>query len=140
VTNGAEAIVVGWNSHMITTEKQVLDTLFVRLQNPPTDIQLDDLPLNVVPISRHTISIKCELPNDNILTVSRDQVPVIPNFAMTDFASQGRTRTNSVVDLHNCCSHQSVYTCLSCSASIDAMVLVQGFDPSKVQGGLSGYL
>jgi len=125
---------------MITTEKQVLDTLFVRLQNPPTDIQLDDLPLNVVPISRHTISIKCELPNDNILTVSRDQVPVIPNFAMTDFASQGRTRTNNVVDLHNCRSHQSVYTCLSCSASIDGTVLVQGFDPSKVQGGLSGYL
>jgi len=80
------------------------------------------------------------LPNDNILTVSRDQVPVIPNFAMTDFASQGRTRTNNVVDLHNCRSHQSVYTCLSRSASIDGTVLVQGFDPSKVQGGLSGYL
>src|SRR5882762_21960 len=77
---------------MITTEKQVLNTLFVRLNNPPTNIQLDDLPLNVVPISQHTISIKCELPNDNVLIVSRDQV------------------------------------------------LVQGFDPSKVQGGLSGYL
>jgi len=140
VTNGAEAIVVGWNSHVITSNKQVLDTLFVKLKNPPTDIQLDDLPLNVVPISRQTISIKCELPNDNILTVSRDQVPVIPNFAMTDFASQGRTRINNVVDLHNCCNHQSVYTCLSRSASIDGTVLVQGFDASKVQGGLSGYL
>src|SRR5882762_448743 len=140
VTNGAEAIVVGWNSQMITTDKQVLDTLFVRLNNPPTNIQLDDLPLNVVPISRHTISVKCDLPNDNILTVSRDQVPVIPNFAMTDFASQGRTRANNVVDLHNCCSHQSVYTCLSRSASIDGTILVQGFDASKVQGGLSGYL
>jgi len=43
VTNGAEAIVVGWNSHMILL-KTVLDTLFVRLQNPPTNIQLDDLP------------------------------------------------------------------------------------------------
>jgi len=26
VTNGAEAIVVGWNSHVITGNKQVLDT------------------------------------------------------------------------------------------------------------------
>jgi len=81
VTNGAEAIVVGWNSHVITGNKQVLDTLFVKLKNPPTDIQLDDLPLNVV-------------------------------------------------DLHNCRSHQSVYTCLSRSASIDGTILVQGFDPS----------
>jgi len=59
---------------------------------------------------------------------------------MTDFASQGRTRINNVVDLHNCRNHQSVYTCLSRSASIDGTVLVQGFDASKVQGGLSGYL
>jgi len=45
---------LGGNSHMITTEKQVLDTYLLDLQNPPTDIQLDDLPLNVVPIS-HTL-------------------------------------------------------------------------------------
>jgi hypothetical protein len=140
VTNGAEATAVGWKSHFISEDKETLDILFVKLTNPPKNIQLDGLPENVVPISKHTISVPCDLPNDNIVRVSREQVPVLPNFAMTDYASQGRTRPFNVVYLNNCRSHQSMYTCLSRSASLDGTVLVQGFDPRKIQGGLTGYL
>ncbi|KAI0054662.1 hypothetical protein BV25DRAFT_1816758, partial [Artomyces pyxidatus] len=59
---------------------------------------------------------------------------------MTDYASQGRTRPYNVVDLKKCRSHQSVYTCLSRSSSLDGTVLVQSFDPSIICKGLSGYL
>jgi hypothetical protein len=109
VTNGAEAIVVGWKSHFISEDKEALDILFVKLANPPKTIQLDGLPENVVPISKHTMSVTCDLPNDSIVKVSREQVPVLPNFAMTDYASQGRTRPLNVVDLNNCRTHQSMY-------------------------------
>src|SRR5882762_4302757 len=68
------------------------------------------------------------------------QMTVLPNFAMTDYASQGRTRPYNVVDMNNCRSHQSMYTCLSRGASLDGTVLVQGFDPRKIQGGMTGYL
>ena len=113
VTNGAEAVVVGWKSHLIAEDRETLDTLFVKLVNPPKNIQLDGLPQNVVPISKHAMCVPCDLPNDSVVRVSREQVPVLPNFAMTDYASQGRTRPYNVVDMNNCRSHQSMCTCLS---------------------------
>jgi len=33
-----------------------------------------------------------------------------------------------------------MYTCLSRGSSLDGTVLVQGFDPRKIQGGMTGYL
>jgi hypothetical protein len=35
------------------------------------------------------------------------QVLVLPNFAMTNYASQGKTRDINVVDLNNCKDHFS---------------------------------
>src|ERR1700729_4659597 len=57
-----------------------------------------------------------------------------------NYSSQGRTRPDNVVDLNNCHSHQSYYTCLSRSASAEGTIIVQGFDPKVITGGASGYL
>src|SRR6185369_4446613 len=67
---------------------------------------------------------------------------VLLNFGMTDYASQGRTRPNNVVDLQNCKNHQSYYTALSRSASAKGTIIVQGFDPSTIQDTtkMSGFL
>jgi len=140
VTNGAEAIVVGWNASDISDGKQVLDTLFVQLINPPKNIQIDGLPLNVVPIPRQTKTVTCLYPDDDKIEVSREQVPVLPNFAMTDYSSQGRTRLYNVVDLHNCVNHQSYYTCLSRGSTAEGTIIVQGFDAAKITGHASGHL
>ena len=78
--------------------------------------------------------------NRKLVKIWRDQVPVVPNFAMTDFNSQSRTRSSNVVDIYNCRSHQSVYTCLSRGSTYDGTLIVQGFNPSKIQGGISGWL
>ncbi|KAI0055032.1 hypothetical protein BV25DRAFT_1762200, partial [Artomyces pyxidatus] len=118
VTNGAEATVIGWRSHVSPHDQETLDTVFIKLTKPPQPVQLDGLPENVVPISRQTTRVKCEMPNDIPTWIAREQVPLLPNFAMTDYASQGRTRPYNVVDLKNCRGHQSIYTCLSRSASI----------------------
>jgi len=80
------------------------------------------------------------LPNDETILILRDQVLILPNFAMTDYASQRRTRPNNLVDLSNCKNHQSYYTCLSRSASAAGTIIIQGFDPNKIIGGASGYL
>jgi hypothetical protein len=85
-------------------------------------------------------SISCKLWNDEIINVTRNQVLVLPNFSMTDYASQGRTRPQNLVDLNNCKSHLSYYTCLSRSATADGTVIIQGFDPSKIVGNAPGYL
>ncbi|KAF8867602.1 hypothetical protein BD779DRAFT_1464056 [Infundibulicybe gibba] len=59
---------------------------------------------------------------------------------MTDYASQGKTRINNVVDLNNCYTHQSYYTALSRSASAAGTIILQGFDGRKITGGASGAL
>jgi len=70
----------------------------------------------------------------------RQQVWILPNFAMTDYASQGKTRLYNVVHLNSCRSHMSYYTCLSRSASAAGTIILQGFEPSKITRGCSGYL
>lgn len=52
-------------------------------------MQLEGLPINVVPVVHESISVACSLPNGTIWQINRDQVPVVSNFEMTDFGSQG---------------------------------------------------
>lgn len=113
MTKGAEGTVAGWQLNRNMTGKVILDMLFVKLTSPPRDIKLEGLPVNVVPITRRTVPVECSMFNDDVVTINRSQVHILPNFAMTDYASQGRTRVNNVMDLHNCKNHQSYYTCLS---------------------------
>ena len=127
VTNGAEAIVVGWKCKPLDdTGKRILETVFVELISPPKSIQLEGLPLNVVPISKIASMTQCIMPNGKILNINRDQVPLVPNFAMTDYNFQGRTRPENVVDLQNCRNHQSVYICLSKGSSYKGTAIIQG--------------
>ena len=59
---------------------------------------------------------------------------------MTDYTSQGKIRLKNPVDLSNCRSHQSYYTCLSRSATASGTVIVQSFSPHLITCGASGYL
>ena len=140
ITKGQEGIVYGWQSAVGSHGQTILDTLFVRLLNPPSPVKFDGLPENVVPIPPSTTAVVCSLPDDTQINISRTQVEVLPNFAMTDYAPQGKTRPFNVVDLHNSRSHQSYYTALSRSASASGTIILQGFNPSMITGNASGAL
>jgi hypothetical protein len=140
ITNGQEATVVGWQSKRGSRGQRMIDTLFLELKNPPSNIQIDNLRENVVPMTCSSNTITCSLPDDTKVTISRTQVEVLPNFAMTDFASQGKTRPFNPVDLNNCRSHQAFYTALSRSSSAAGTIILQGFDSRKITGKASGAL
>jgi hypothetical protein len=140
ITRGQEAIVHSWQHSVGSKSQKILDILFVELQNPPKQVKFEGLPLNVVPLTRSSVQVKCSLPNDEFVSLSRSQVEVLPNFAMTDYSSQGKTRPHNPVDLNNCRTHQSYYTALSRSASAAGTCIVQGFDPRMVTEGASGAL
>ena len=140
ITKGQEATVHAWDSHKTAEGRDVLDTLFVELTNPPTPVKLDGLPLNVIPLTRTSVTTSCRLADDTSLTVSRNQVEALPNFAMTDYASQGKTRPYNVVELSQCRSHQSYYTALSRSATAAGTLILNTIHPSKITGGASGAL
>jgi hypothetical protein len=120
--------------------REVLETLFVQLVDPPRIIQLPGLPENVVPLAKTKHRITCKLPNDKPISIIRQQVDVLLNFAMTVHASQGRTRKNNVCDISNCKNHLGYYTALSRSSSADGTIILQGFNSQKIQGGIKGSL
>ena len=138
MTRGQEGHVVGWQSKTGSKGQRMLDTLFVELKNPPTKVHIEGLPENVVPVCPTTNSIQVSLPNDDRYHISRTQVEVLVNYAMTDFASQGKTRPYNVADLNNLSNHQAYYTALSRSATACRTLILQGFDPRKISGGCSG--
>ncbi|KAF8868708.1 hypothetical protein BD779DRAFT_1426872, partial [Infundibulicybe gibba] len=140
ITRGQEGTVYGWQAEVGSCGQNILGVLFVRLINPPQQVQFIDLPENVVPIMRTSSNTLCYLPDDSTVSITRCQVEVLPNFAMTDYVSQGKTRTYNVVDLNNSYLHQSYYTALSRSASTAGTVILQGFDARKITGGASGAL
>jgi hypothetical protein len=140
MTKGQNAIIYDWQMTEGSKGQCMLDTLFMKLVNPPQIVQLDNLPENVVPLTRTITNTQCVLPNDATINISRSQVEVLPNFAMTDYTSQGKTRPFNVVDLSSARSHQSYYTALSRSASAAGTVILQGFDTYKITGGASGAL
>jgi hypothetical protein len=140
MTRGQEGYVYGWQTITGSQGQRMLDTLFVKLKTPPTTIQIDGLPENVVPICPTTNNIRATLPNDESYCISRKQVEVLVNFAMTDFASQGKTRPFNVADLNNLANHQAYYTALSRSATAQGTLILQGFDARKMTGGCSGAL
>ncbi|KAJ7696999.1 hypothetical protein B0H17DRAFT_864523, partial [Mycena rosella] len=140
ITKGQEGRVVGWHEAQGNRGQRILDTLFVELENPPHPVSIPGLPQNVVALVKATKKTWCSLPDDMMVQVSRDQVLILPNFAMTDYSSQGKTRELNVVDLNNCRTHFSYYTALSRSSTSDGTVILQGMQESKITRGISGYL
>ena len=139
ITKGQEGFVYGWQSQAINSVN-TLDTLFIQLSDPSTLVQLDGLPLNIVPLAKNSVATTCNLPDDSSLEILHSQPDVLPNFAMTDFASQGKMQVNNVVDLRYMRSHQGYYTSLSCGTSAAGTLILGGFHPSKITGGASGAL
>ena len=140
MTRGQEGFVHGWQSKIGSQGQNVLDTLFVKLKDPPSSVLIPGLPENVVPVFPTTTNVNAMLPNDEKFSIARTQVEVLVNFAMTDFASQGKTRPFNVSDLNNLRSHQAYYTALSRSATADGTLILQGFDSKHTTGGCSGAL
>jgi len=140
ITKGQEGFVVGWQADKGPHGKRILDTLFVRLYKPAKNIQIPGLPENVVRLVKSTKTITCIFPSDLKESIEHHQVNVLPNFAMTDYASQGKSKDFNVVHLSSCYSHMSYHTCLSRSTSAAGTIIMQGFEPSIIIKGCSGYL
>ena len=137
-TNKAETRVVDWKCRSLDDIKKMqLETVFVELIAPSTSIQLEGLPLNVVPIYKMQTKVKCMMPNGKVLNISKDQVSLIPNFAMIDYSFQGKIWINNVINLNNCKNHQSIYTCLFRESTYERIAIIQEFDDFMIKGGIS---
>ncbi|KAJ3754423.1 hypothetical protein EV360DRAFT_51659 [Lentinula raphanica] len=140
ITKGQKGFVYAWHTAEGKFSQNVLETVFVLLDEPPKDIKIKGLPLNVVPISRRKTTGYVSLPDDSKIHISRNQVDILPGFAMTAHASQGQSLHSNAIDLNTLTDHHAWYTALSRSRSAHNTLILQGFDSSKVTGGASGAL
>ncbi|TFK58588.1 hypothetical protein BDN72DRAFT_781895, partial [Pluteus cervinus] len=140
ITKGQEGYVYNWVSTTGSKGQKTLQVLFVKLANPPRTIHFEGLPENVVPVYKTTTRTKVSLPRGSDVSVSRTQVEVLPNFSMTDYSSQGKTRPFNPVDLDHSKTHQHIYTALSRGTSAEGTIILQHIGEEKITGGLSGPL
>ncbi|KAF5336917.1 hypothetical protein D9611_002866 [Ephemerocybe angulata] len=137
ITNGQEGFVYGWQAGKGSRGQPILDVLFVELKKPPKEVRICDLPVNVVPLLPSTTTqLDCTVKGGLHVLINRTQVEVLPNFAMTDFASQGKTREYNVIDLAPCLTHQSMYTALSRGCTAEGTIILRDFPAGPIMGGL----
>ncbi|KAI0823322.1 hypothetical protein BC628DRAFT_1411621 [Trametes gibbosa] len=122
-TNGAEAEVVKMVAGKTPCGRPCLESLHVRLTSPPRNVQVLGLPMNQI--------VSATLPvSDTVVAIAREQVMILPNFAMTDYTCQGRTRPDNVVHLKFCKNHQAI-------SSLSGTLILGDFDAAKIQSGCS---
>ena len=77
ITKGQEGFVHAWQSHKLPDNRDILDTLFVELANLPTPIKMVGLPQNVILLTQTSVVTICKLPDNTLLTISRNQVEAL---------------------------------------------------------------
>ncbi|KAJ3838967.1 hypothetical protein F5878DRAFT_536467 [Lentinula raphanica] len=140
ITKGQRGVVYSWMSKKGLFDHQYLQVLFVLLINPPSPIQIEGLPINVVPIVARENKGYITLPDDTKIYITRKQVDVLLGFAMTAYASQGQSLSDNATDLNTLNDHHAFYTALSRSRTYNNTIILQGFDHKYITGGASGAL
>ncbi|KIK62181.1 hypothetical protein GYMLUDRAFT_72846 [Collybiopsis luxurians FD-317 M1] len=133
ITKGQRATVYSWHASKGQYGNLILDTLFVQLKKPPTPVNLDGLPTNVIPLLPRKNAGYVLLPDDSKLYVTRLQIDVLPGFAMT-------AMDKVMIMLNSLHDHHAFYTALSQCRSVVNTTILQGFDPRIITGGASGSL
>ena len=64
ITKGQEGHVVGWQACKGPHGKNILDTLFIKLDQPAKTVNIDGLPENLVPITRGSKNVECIFSSD----------------------------------------------------------------------------
>ncbi|KAJ3820791.1 hypothetical protein F5880DRAFT_1440619, partial [Lentinula raphanica] len=140
ITKGQRGVVFSWQSSKKSSDHEHLEVLFVLLINPPSPIQIEGLPINVVPIVSRESKGYVSLPDDSKIYITRKQVDILLGFAMTAYASQGQSLMENATDLNTLSDHHAFYTALSRSRTYDKTIILQGFDHKSITGGASGAL
>ncbi|KAF5334229.1 hypothetical protein D9611_014313 [Ephemerocybe angulata] len=99
-------------------------------------LQMPHLSADEIPILSDSIEVAfSRYGGKNAKTVRRQQVAIVPAFAMTAHRAQGQTMENVIVDLQSCSSTESAYVMVSRATSLDGLFVLRHFAPEKITGG-----
>ncbi len=82
---------------------------------------------------REKMTFKLRNPHTRkVVSIQRQQLPIQPAFAMTDYKSQGRTMQKIIIDLQSTHSRQSAYVMLSRVKNFSGLLILRPFQPKKL--------
>lgn len=132
LVNGAEGVV----TDIIYEEcDNVRYPTVVYVRVPGSGKVSDDLEEDIVPVFPETVHFKCtfnEGERKTAKSISRQQLPLIPAYAYTDYKSQGKSLTHAIVDIESAHSLQGIYVMLSRVRSLDGLLLLRPFSMAKL--------
>ncbi|KAI0039797.1 hypothetical protein FA95DRAFT_1456442, partial [Auriscalpium vulgare] len=100
---------------------------------PGCGITCPGLPQDIVPIFPVAKTFRYRSRSHNkSFSVTREQLPLLPAYAFTDYKSQGRSLDNVIVDVRGCRSSQSLYVMLSRVRTLRGLAILQYFAPEKI--------
>jgi hypothetical protein len=141
IANGSRGVIEEIIAHPGEADTQD-DKIELRLERPPACVlvrlektrtaKLTGLAKGVVPILPRRASFQLPLPGGSKLTIRREQIPLIPAYAFTDYRAQGQTLPYVIVDIARPpgggLTQFNAYVALSRSRSRSRIMLLQDFD------------
>ncbi|ORY40823.1 hypothetical protein BCR33DRAFT_661522, partial [Rhizoclosmatium globosum] len=116
VTNGAEGTVISWTmtEHPHFQGMQVANVIYAKLLGKYSDVVFDEiLGPGIVPLVPVENYITVNVPDFGKIRILRRMHQILPNFSMSDFASQGKGRKYNIFWGEQIDRIQSLYTMAS---------------------------
>ncbi|KAF8206354.1 hypothetical protein K438DRAFT_1817047 [Mycena galopus ATCC 62051] len=71
--------------------------------------------------------------NKGEYSISREQLPLVPAYAYTDYKCQGRTLDAAIVDISDCKTLQNAYVMLSRCRTLGDLAIIRPFPVRKIR-------
>ena len=108
----------------------------VYVEVPGSTLQLPGEDKHIIPVfprpSTFTYTSKSRLK----FKISRQQIPIVPGWAFTDYKAQGASLHTAIVDLTSARNVQHGYVMLSRAISLTNLAILRHFNPARALGRL----
>ncbi|KAJ7142802.1 hypothetical protein C8R44DRAFT_603193 [Mycena epipterygia] len=134
VVNGAEGILREIRYSVDEKGRRYADCAYVEIKG--SNFGMHPLGVDIVPIVPGTSYFPYIAEDGTKFSVGRNQLPLLPAYAYTDYKAQGKSLKRVNVDLNGAASLQSFYVMVSRATSLKSLAVLRNFRPSTMQGRL----
>jgi hypothetical protein len=134
VVNGIEGHLVSIKWEMDELHRRYARCAYVEIKG--SNVKFDGLEPDVVPIFPVKTYFKFS-GSQGEYPIVREQLPLVPAYAFTDYKSQGKTLEAAIVDINGCKTLQNVYVMLSRCRRLEDLAVVRGVPSKKIYTRLS---
>jgi ATP-dependent exoDNAse (exonuclease V) alpha subunit len=132
VVNGTEGVLKHIKYSVDSKGRRYADCAYVEILHKTGDIT----ERKIVPFVPEPTYFSYTSDTGLTFSISRNQLPLLPSYAYTDYKSQGRSLTKVILDLNGCMSLQSVYVMLSRATSLRSIAILRSFKPRTMNSRL----